>query len=190
MFLCTPAWGDIASLDKVNIWPVGGTGVPAWDSSPLYASILGVSQAPGGPLISLPSTPGVYYLYLGNLANFPTTGNPYLAIYSTDTSAVYSGVGTWGFTISGSPGTFQLWKWDGLNDYWTGSGAPIYWGWAGGTADLVNPASSGLSSDGFDDAYLVLGIGVQPTAVPIPAAAWLLGSGLIGLVALKRRYNK
>lgn len=29
-----------------------------------------------------------------------------------------------------------------------------------------------------------------PTAVPIPAAAWLLGSGLVGLVAMKRRKKK
>lgn len=29
-----------------------------------------------------------------------------------------------------------------------------------------------------------------PSAVPIPAAAWLLGSGLIGLVAIRRRFKK
>jgi hypothetical protein len=29
-----------------------------------------------------------------------------------------------------------------------------------------------------------------PTAVPIPAAAWLLGSGLLGLVAIRRRMKK
>ena len=28
------------------------------------------------------------------------------------------------------------------------------------------------------------------TPVPIPAAAWLLGSGLIGLVAIRRRFKK
>jgi hypothetical protein len=33
-------------------------------------------------------------------------------------------------------------------------------------------------------------INLSPTAVPIPAAAWLLGSGLIGLVALKRKFQR
>ena len=28
------------------------------------------------------------------------------------------------------------------------------------------------------------------SAVPIPAAAWLLGSGLLGLVAIRRRMKK
>lgn len=35
-----------------------------------------------------------------------------------------------------------------------------------------------------------LGGTITVNAVPIPAAAWLLGSGLIGLVALRRRFKK
>jgi hypothetical protein len=35
----------------------------------------------------------------------------------------------------------------------------------------------------MDDLYVA-------TAVPIPAAVWLLGSGLIGLVGIRRRFNK
>lgn len=42
--------------------------------------------------------------------------------------------------------------------------------------------------------YFVYQVGtnyvVSGSAVPIPAAAWLLGSGLIGLVALRRRFKK
>ena len=43
--------------------------------------------------------------------------------------------------------------------------------------DVLNPVFS---------AWVV----ASPTsAVPIPAAAWLLGSGMIGIVALKRRFH-
>lgn len=31
--------------------------------------------------------------------------------------------------------------------------------------------------------------GTQISAIPVPAAAWLLGSGLIGLVGIRRRYQ-
>jgi hypothetical protein len=34
------------------------------------------------------------------------------------------------------------------------------------------------------------GINYQDYTVPIPAAAWLLGSGLVGLVAIRRRMKK
>jgi len=36
----------------------------------------------------------------------------------------------------------------------------------------------------------VPGLTVEGTPVPIPAAAWLLGSGLVGLVGLRRRFKK
>lgn len=32
--------------------------------------------------------------------------------------------------------------------------------------------------------------GTEINAVPVPAAAWLLGSGLIGLVAINRHYHR
>jgi hypothetical protein len=58
------------------------------------------------------------------------------------------------------------------------------------------------NTDGANEAALRIGLHVQSiagiggsesfvnTQVPIPAAAWLLGSGLLGLVAIRRRAKK
>jgi hypothetical protein len=50
---------------------------------------------------------------------------------------------------------------------------------------LVAPASwSAKFGDGFD----INAVGVNP--VPIPTAAWLLGTGLVGLVGIRRKFRK
>ena len=51
-----------------------------------------------------------------------------------------------------------------------------------------NPGTSNISIDGSGYVSSTLGINVIGTsAVPVPAAAWLFGSGLIGLVGIARR---
>ena len=42
--------------------------------------------------------------------------------------------------------------------------------------------------DGDNPPYL--GAWVTTSSVPIPAAVWILGSGLIGFVGIRRRLNK
>jgi len=44
--------------------------------------------------------------------------------------------------------------------------------------------NNGINGDGFE----IDAVAVHP--VPLPAAAWLLGSGLLGLVAVRRRFKK
>ena len=49
-----------------------------------------------------------------------------------------------------------------------------------------------LNVDAYDDGFNYVnatwtGITITPTAVPVPAAVWLFGSGLLGLVGVARR---
>ena len=66
--------------------------------------------------------------------------------------------------------TSQEWS-DSLYSILTGNGSGWY------AAAHVVPAGSSMT-------------GYAANAVPIPAAVWLLGSGLIGLVGLRRRFRK
>jgi hypothetical protein len=57
-------------------------------------------------------------------------------------------------------------------------GAYVGQPWYDGSFSLINPQPTLVDGS------------VQVNAVPIPAAAWLLGSGLVGLVAIRRRMRK
>lgn len=67
-------------------------------------------------------------------------------------------------------------------------------------ANVLNLSGTGtLSKDGFDDTAADWTLSAQsetsysmsitavPTAVPVPAAVWLMGTGLLGLVGVARR---
>lgn len=46
----------------------------------------------------------------------------------------------------------------------------------------------GMETQKIVDGYLESGFGLHFSRVPIPGAIWLLGSGLVGLIGLKRKY--
>ena len=52
---------------------------------------------------------------------------------------------------------------------------------------LVMLDDSGAGPDDNHDDYVGILVANGPTPVPLPPAAWLLGSGLLGLMALRRR---
>lgn len=62
----------------------------------------------------------------------------------------------------------------------------------GTTAILVKGASFGSDWGGFFGAnyFEVWNVSFVPTTVPIPAAAWLFGSGLLGLMGVARRKKR
>jgi hypothetical protein len=143
--------------------------------------VLGVSSNPGssptyGPLLNQSNTTitglsfGNYYLYaeptdLGN--------NPQLNVNLSD-STIIAAI----FQLQGAPGSGTAWT-------WTNGDSAITLGWASGIADLVGSGNSMVPS-GTNDFYLKAGI----HAVPLPGAVWLLGTGLVGLAGLRRRFGR
>jgi hypothetical protein len=85
--------------------------------------------------------------------------------------------GTWVW-CSGEPVTYTNWN----------SGEPNNMG-SENWAYLMSRGVTGLWND-VGVSYTQIGIIERPSAVPIPAAAWLLGSGLAGLIGARRRFTK
>jgi hypothetical protein len=96
-----------------------------------------------------------------------------------------------------------LWK---MNDSWAGTGttSPFNLNTPNLAGNSASTVWSGVSIDADGDTFSgakmvdgpfagqsanfsVNGIVAQPATIPVPAAAWLLGSGLLGLVGVARR---
>ena len=84
-----------------------------------------------------------------------------------------------------------------FNDTFNYTGLPGDSSWGGGSIDvLILPAFDGqllqigfsTETTGFQDTGIIYdNLSFAPTAVPVPAAVWLFGSGLLGLVGVARR---
>ena len=110
-------------------------------------------------------------------------------------------------------GLHMLWDWNtstdmdvaivwNQNDLWAdpdGSSSPVNDLWLGQNGDAPDPSliwqlvSTDANGDGFNGISFVDGPfnGFSPNfnfgQVPVPAAVWLFGSGLIGLIGLAKR---
>jgi len=107
--------------------------------------------------------------------------------------------------VFSTTGTFSANGWNTTNINWTPSSAGNYWLalQVGSTAQTKGLALPGEISNttgtapalafayaGINGQYTTSGapaVGLQVSTVPLPAAAWLLGSGLLGLSAAARR---
>ena len=108
--------------------------------------------------------------------------SPSIARDTTGSNQV-DGFGDFNLRLNAGPASYHN-EW--ITVYLTGS-------WANDQAILLNDATHRPVAAHLWAPFAVDAAGNQTfyaTSVPIPAAAWLLGSGLIGLVAVRRRFKK
>ena len=135
------------------------------------------------------NSPGsVYYTASGspNLGSYTTTDGQVIDQYSINLGTTFTvSTGTTYWLSIYNTDTNSLWGWD-IAEYGNGSiearagydkkGNLVYYD-AGG--DILDPFAPGGTSN--------VAFKLENVTVPIPPAAWLLASGLIGLVLIRRR---
>ncbi len=113
------------------------------------------------------------FSYDTDYANRPVSANAFITA-DTATTAVTGGtdgIGGWSNVSPGEDGSGGVWLMTDLFNGKAVSSILFY---------VNSPASSASLSD-----FSIMSI--ETSSVPIPAAVWLLGSGLLGLVGLRRR---
>ena len=141
--------------------------------------------SPGGGPVGAPSSDTWTWNFDAGTITIQNSATFYGSVWTaagvtfTDTGTSYDGNMT--FSWSANPSIPVVSSWD-VNDPGAGSGSPP-------TATVtVNSATILATSSAFP--------GFQPffagrlTQVPVPAAVWLFGSGLLGLVGVARRRRK
>ncbi len=154
---------------NVEAGTAGLTGV--WNGT--YTMGFHSAGIPGGP-IGTPTSPQAWKFNFNNgTVDIVNTQTFYGSVWTAH-DVTFSDDG--GGTYSGS----MLWDWDG-------STAPIVMTWDITDAGIITALASQITANspifpGFTPVFEG-----TISAVPIPASAWLLGSGLIGLIGIARR---
>jgi len=196
--------GSTLSIDQGSFFTMGGGTVvaaPGFDGQNIIGNqglVLGTTQTPSG------SHSGVV-----DGTESPTVDNAWVFFGSTGMSGSESNTNV--LTASGNTATVDLsgWvvAWNGLD---SASGVPTVpmgaGAWFGSTTDGVAQVTCGVDC-GDGDTYTLVYSATVPagdpsnfgttkyllnltgtiSAVPVPAAVWLFGSGLVGLAGVARR---
>lgn len=147
-----------------------------WDTVPDIIWELGVSSAPGGPLLNAADTTisglpfGNFFLY-AEPSYLGLGSHARLDVYLSD-STIRSAI----FETAGAMGSGTPWG-------RTAGDSGITLGWASGVADLVGASTGHVGPNGNNDFYLAVGVVPEPET----CAMMLAGLGLLGVMARRRK---
>ena len=130
-----------------------------------FAVVFNINEPGSAPQVNL----------LSFQLNFYTPENALYGSAATN-NVPQNGLTPIGGNGTGTAGYLMMYHQEGAN--------LLNWFFADPNRIVGGTGSVSLSASGAENFYLA------PAPVPIPAAAWLLGSGLLGLVALRRRFKK
>lgn len=166
--------------------------IPSWDGWTLSPASQGSNFYIGGCYVPGPSM--YQAIFTGPGPDSDAIGQSILTVPGTTYTFSFWLAQPWPLTSSYSPGDFEA--------YWNGTSVLSItdtrdFGWTQysfsvvATEESTALAFSGRANVSWDDArgFFLTGISVEPGAgsqVPVPSTLWLLGSGLVGLVGLRR----
>ena len=165
-----------------------------------------------GPIIN-PTNNNTYYLL--NSANWTQSENEAIALGGHLVTINDQTENNWVFDTFSTFGGVNRALWTGYNDgltegdfVWSSGETPIYTNWAGNQPDdgntpsvsedyvhLLWPTHPNTDPGQWNDfqnlssvnGFTLNGVVEISTVVPVPAAVWLFGSGLIGLIGMMKK---
>lgn len=124
---------------------------------------------------------------------FNVLGNSIFGSYPFDGDTILNNMSLFGITYSTDNGSAKSWKNIGFLDPFAGDPLQVDIAQFAAAVSTFSPFSGGYNIN-FDDVDLdhtnvIVGSWLvrEASVVPIPAAVWLFGSGLLGLVGVARR---
>jgi len=163
------AWAASLNIGGITGWrlpTVTDTGSPGCDLSTTGGTDCGYNVDPATGEMAY-----MYYVTLGDKSFYDTSGNPYQPGWGLTNTGPFSNLGTY-------------------QDYWTSTpqpSSPSTDAWTFSFQDGGQLLNANKPSALYAWAVKGGSVGVAVSTVPLPGAAWLFGSGLLGLIGVARR---